>query len=279
MGRVTVIGIVLIAGCGARSGLREPPPIITPAIDAGLDAPVLDALVLDTGRDTGSEAGFDAGSDAGFDAGSDAGNDVGIDAPPNLSGCADGEREAFGDIARYPRIAGCAGGWTRPGIAHAAPASCDGQGGDDGPFPGGGTCGVSDLCALGWHVCATPDEVGSRSPDGCDGSHDAPDAFFAMRTSGSGCGVCATGTATDCSATDCRRDCAQTSITVNDVFGCGTVGSTPDATCGPLDRFGNNLCDALPSPWACSDDGSGTHEAELVTKPGADHGGVLCCAD
>ena len=244
--------------------------------DAGLDALVVRI-------DAAFDGGLDAGRDAGGDAGNDGGTDVGVDAPPIdafvvETGCADGQREAFTSLARYPNIAGCAGGWTRPGIAHEAAPSCDRQGGDDGPFANGGTCGVADLCAVGWHVCVTPSEVAASSIDGCRGAHDEPGAFFAMRTSGSGCGVCATGTASDCTATDCRTDCAQTSVTVNDVFGCGTVGGVPNAgTCGTLDRFGNNLCSDLPPPWSCSDDGSGTHEAELVVKPGRDHGGVLCC--
>lgn len=253
-------------------------------------APDADAFVRpsdagsDAGSDSGLDAGFDAGLDSGLDAGSDAGSDAGFDSGLDAAvvvsrvGCADGEREGFRDPTRYPRIAGCSGGWTRPGIVHPAPTTCEGQGGDDGPFPTGGTCGVADFCAAGWHVCAGPADVAASSPDGCAGANDAPSAFFATRMSSSGCGVCATGTATDCTAIDCRPDCAQTASTTNDVFGCGTIGAVPDpGTCGALDRFGNNLCADLPPPWSCRDDGSGTHEAELLVKPGAEHGGVVCC--
>lgn len=288
---LTIVVLLIAAGCGAKSELRR---IAVPSAPDEMDAAVVrdggsdggsdagEDAGSDTGADAGSDAGFDTGFDGGSDAGRDGGRDAGNDAAVVVStiGCADGEREGFRDRARYPRIAACSGGWTRPGLAHPAAVTCDGQGGDDGPFPNGGTCGVSDLCAVGWHVCATPREVAASSPDGCAGSHDAADAFFATRISGPGCGVCATGTAPDCGAIDCRTDCAFTSVTVNDIFGCGTLGPPPDpGTCGPLDRFGTNLCSGLPSPWSCTDDGSGTHEAELVIKPGSGAGGVLCCRD
>lgn len=291
--------VLAIAGCGAKSEIRRlgwvaPPETETDAAseDAGLDAlvPMPDASARDAGVDAPPIADVGVPNDAAVpdDAGSDAaivrdaGTDVGVDAAVirHDLGCADGEREAFQDRARYPDIAGCSGGWTRPGVVHPAPVTCAGQGGDDGPFPDGGTCGVADFCEVGWHVCTGPADVAAHSPDGCAGSHDAADAFFVTRMSSSGCAVCATGTRTDCNAVECSADCAQTASTTNDVFGCGTLGSTPDpASCGVLDRFGNNLCDALGAPWSCSDDGSGTHEAELLVKPGRSRGGVMCCRD
>lgn len=282
------LALALIGGCGAKSALGVG---AFEAMDAAVSADAgRDAPTFDTGADAGTDSGFDAGPDSGFDSatdsGSDAGRDSGSDAGHDAAvitietGCADGEREAFRDLMRYPSIAGCAGGWTRPGLAHVAPAACGGQGGDDGPFASGSPCGASDLCAPRWHVCLGPHDVTLSSPDGCDGSHDAVDSFFATRMSGPGCGICATGGAPDCTATDCREDCAQTASTMNDIFGCGTEGSVPSAgTCGPLDRFGNNLCSSLPPPWSCAYDGSGTHEAELVVKPGSAHGGIVCCRD
>jgi hypothetical protein len=139
---------------------------------------------------------------------------------------------------------------------------------------------VADLCAVGWHVCASPADVASSSIDGCAGSHDAPDSFFAARISGPGCGVCATGTAPDCTGADCRVGCAMTLRTTNDVFGCGTLGDAPSAaTCAPLDRFSNNLCTSLGGPWSCTGDPSGTREALDLTKTGPARGGVLCCRD
>lgn len=284
--------LALAPGCGSKSqlrGVRQSAPSdggLDAAregdadVDARLprDAEPDEADVAPPPFDSGSDGGRDSGRDAARDAGDDAAIDVDAARPAN--GCSDGLREGYRDIARYPDIAACAGGWERPGVAHASPTFCDRQGGDDGSRPTGAGCGVADLCEVGFHVCLGPSDVESSSPDGCAGSHDAADAFFVTRMSSSGCGVCATGSSTSCTSVDCRSDCAQTSMTTNDVFGCGTLGDTPNAaTCGPLDRFSNNLCSALGAPWSCEDDGSGTHEAELLVKTGPAHGGALCCRD
>jgi hypothetical protein len=195
-------------------------------------------------------------------------------------GCADGEREAFRSLRRHPDIAGCAGGWDIPGVAIEAEPHCERHGGDDGTNPPGESCNVTDLCAAGWHVCRGASDVAAHSSDGCAGAHDAHDAFFITRASGPGCGVCATGAASDCTGFDCRADCAPNEATHNDVFGCGTAGAVPDAlSCGVLDRFSHDQCAMLPAPWACADDGTGTHEAQTVTHPGAAAGGALCCRD
>jgi len=74
----------------------------------------------------------------------------------------------------------------------------------------------------------------------------------------------------------------QTARTSNDFFGCGNFGS--EATCGPLDRFSNDLCFGLAgSPWSCDAstpaDDNGLCEAYTVTKTGSRFGGVLCCRD
>jgi hypothetical protein len=278
---------VLTIACGSKSQLRA--GALAPEVDAAVDA----AHVMDGGHDDArvvdaSDAALDDAAD-GADAtlsdaarGDAAREDAAIapDAAAPTIGCADGEREGYRDLPRYPDIAACAGGWDHPGVAHASPAFCDHGAGDDGASPAGVGCGVADFCEPGFHVCLGPSDVDRSSPDGCAGSHDAPSSFFVTRMSSSGCGVCATGTSTTCSAIDCRMDCAQTSATTNDVFGCGTLGDVPSAsTCGVLDRFSNNLCSALGDPWSCEDDGSGTHEAELLLKSNAAHGGVLCCRD
>ncbi len=297
LGTVAVALGVALAGCGSKSQIRRlgwvapPEDVDAASTDAGPDAlvPPPDASAVDAGLDAlvprpdaalPDAAQTDAAVDAAVlrDAGRDAGTDAAV--VTHELGCADGQREAFQDRARYPDIAGCSGGWTRPGVVHPAPVTCGGQGGDDGPFPDGGSCGVADFCEVGWHVCTGPADVAAHSPDGCAGSHDAADSFFVTRMSSSGCGVCATGTRTDCSAVDCDPSCAQTASTTNDVFGCGTLGAAPSpVSCGVLDRFGHDLCGALGAPWSCSDDGSGTHEAELLVKPGRSRGGVVCCRD
>lgn len=67
---------------------------------------------------------------------------------PAVVGCADGQREGFADLGKYPTIAGCMGVWEekvslrKPGTRKAC--------GDDLEL-----CGApSDVCAEGWHVCA-----------------------------------------------------------------------------------------------------------------------------
>ena len=220
-------------------------------------------------------------------------------------GCSDGHREGFTDLAAYPDIAGCSGAWTiagihteDPGTAPACPGisttdttvpACDHNAGDDSSNPAGTGCNVADLCAVGWHVCTSAADVAGSSATGCDGAAglEDPPMFFATRQTSNGCGVCATGSRTDadCNSAACTAGCLQTAATSNDVFGCGNFGATaPIVDCGPLDRFSNNLCGALPgSPWSCNlpatSDDSGLCEAYTVTKSDPSHGGVLCCRD
>jgi len=228
----------LIAACGARTGIDDP--------GAPASAP--------------PEAGPDA-------------------TPVDRHGCADGTREAFVDRVQYPDIAGCAGAFSVPGIFPDAPPACGRKAGNTASQPFGEGCGASDLCSAGFHVCHSAADVQKRSPDGCAGAVDAPPAsFFATGQSGPGCGFCATGTNATCTNSTCKPGCLQTNMTTNDIFGCGTVGNTPDpGSCGVLDRFSYNFCAALPSTWSCPGDGTG--ELLLVTKTGPGGGGVLCCRD
>lgn len=210
-------------------------------------------------------------------------------------GCADRQREGFTDVQQYPDIAGCSGAWDIPGIQGANPGTspqcntatydtatpaCNRVSGDDSPNPSGTGCNVQDLCAQGWHVCTGTSDVSSHSPLGCQGvtQPQDPPLFFASRQASVGCGICATGTATDCDSTSCRTGCAQTPAVSNDFFGCGNFGSpSPSTECGPLDRFSGDNCAGLPgSSWACS---SSDCEAYTVIKTSSTFGGVLCCRD
>lgn len=196
-------------------------------------------------------------------------------------GCADGQREAFRDLARYPDIAACSGGFALQGLAREQSPMCGRAAGDDGPNPNGIGCTASDLCAPSWHVCRSAGEVSMRSRDGCMGASDAPPStFYASRQTGPGCLQCSTGTASGCTNNSCRADCAPAPDVSNDLFGCGNVGSVPQASCGPLNRSSNNLCSALPAPWRC-DEGANAdvHESDVVRKTGSASGGVLCCRD
>lgn len=172
-------------------------------------------------------------------------------------GCADGVREGFVDTTTHPNIAGCAGGWTLPGLVTTVGPACNRAAGDDASDPLGTGCNVVDLCEHGWDVCADPASVGARSTTGCTGAVAAgdPPLFFLMRQSGPGAGQCGPG--------------------VNDLFGCGNVGTSADpTTCAPVDRAANDQCGALGPPWVCPDS---FDEANTVRKSGPERGGVLCC--
>lgn len=209
-------------------------------------------------------------------------------------GCSDGQREGFLDEAAYTHIAGCAGGWEKPGITpDSVVPTCDLKGGDDGPFGDGAGCSAADLCAQGWHICNGWAELALKSPTGCVGAT-PPDTkpkslFFALRQDSENGSICGT-----------KGD------GFNDVFGCGNLGSglAPDKNCGPLDRVlastipdkcGFNEAEPPLGPWQCiGGPGSDLKEGQTVTKKGcpklsctydgvplgsADKGGVLCCRD
>ena len=211
-------------------------------------------------------------SDGGADAGADADAGCTNQAP----GCSDGTREGFLDGCGYPEIAGCSGGFELAGVRGVG-AHCGKSAGNDSPNPSGTGCSAEDLCASGWHLCRSAGEVQQASPDGCEAVASLP-LFFVTAQSGSGCGVCATGDLTNCSSNSCQRGCFPTAEMSNDVFGCGGLGAAPDpSTCAPLNRFGNDLCVSLESPWSCGS--NGVREAYLLVKSSAALGGSLCCHD
>ncbi len=306
---------LVVVACGARTDPLLGEPFTDGGADAALDAApdsfpdAAEDASVDSSVDSSPDASFDASLDApvdAFEAGTDASIDAPVDSPaetslPVVTGCADGDREGFVDLAAYPDIAGCSGGWSVPGVmlqdpgtAPACPTlatfdtvdpACARTAGNDGPNPTGAGCNVADLCAVGWHVCTGAADVASRSPTGCSGATQAsdPPLFFTSRQSSDGCNDCATGTATgaQCNSTACSTGCAQTADTSNDVYGCGTFGSMAAFTgCGPFDVSTNNACSSLAgSTWSCTDDGSGFCEGYALVHAGPDHGGALCCRD
>jgi len=182
-----------------------------------------------------------------------------VDPAAARSGCADGMRDGFLSIEASPDIAACAGGWSEPGLLTSIEPACARAAGDDGDNPSGEGCNVADLCAEGWHVCVGAAEVGARSGGSCAAATADPavPVFFATRQSGPGAAECGDGGE-------------------NDLFGCGSLGAAvTQPSCAPLDRFSNDLCQALGAPWSCGADG--TREAREVTKPSPEAGGVLCC--
>jgi hypothetical protein len=171
-------------------------------------------------------------------------------------GCADGFREALFDEVLYPDVAACAGGFWVPGVGNDTPL-CDRQGGDDGPLPDGMGCAIDDLCADGWHLCASRQDVAAAGLAVCDGIV-WDGQFFVTAQSGEAANTCNdTGT--------------------NEVFGCGDIGSSSISNCAPLNRSTGNLCVNLSGAWSCSEDAY--DEVSHIVKPGSDAGGALCCRD
>lgn len=204
--------------------------------------------------DTHGVEGSGSGSTAAVeDSGSSSDGTTG---EPSPVGCADGAREALIDEVAFPDLAACAGGFGVPGVGAGTPA-CNRQGGDDGPQPDGMGCAIDDLCAEGWHLCASRHEVLAAGLASCDGMTWGGQ-FFATAQSGEGSNSCAdTGT--------------------NDVFGCGDIGHTSIFECTPLNRSTGNLCVNLEGPWTC--EGDAYDEVSSLVKPGSGSGGALCCRD
>lgn len=183
-------------------------------------------------------------------------------------GCADGQRDGFTDLSRFPAIAGCAGGFDQPGVtlASSAQATCGFRGGDDGENPNGVGCSVADLCAPSWHVCHSAAEIEFfqarvREPFTCaNGVEGLSGTFFTTRQSGSENGQCTFGA-------------------TGSIFGCGSsdIGlaapSVGAGECEPLDRFIGDV--DFSGDWVLT--GPAADQAETVTKPTPSSGGVLCC--
>ena len=288
----------------------------TAIADSTVDVATIADAKADAGADTASDGVADATAqpdgaadtaiDSAPDVGPEAGPDLPLDAlldPPDLGtdvtaatapspGCADGTREGFLDLKKYPLAAGCAGAWSVKGI-HAGVPACGRKAGNDGANANGTGCNVEDLCAEGWHVCYGAKDLKERNPLGCggimDGGAKSP-AFYLARSSSTG-------------AFNCSQDSTKFGGpgTSNDLFGCGDLGCgiafATYPSCDPLDRASHDLCKGLRNDMACGDwcahlgkfpgqkntwdCGKDTvNEANNVIKADpATQGGVLCCGD
>ena len=176
------------------------------------------------------------------------------------TGCSDGSRELFMDLATHPDIAGCSGGWEVPGTVttESRNPACSRRGGNDGLEPTGWGCSIEDMCASGWHVCLDAAEVAAKSGTGMC-AFDAG-GFWTTRQSQNMAGTCASG---------------QT----NNLVGCGVNFGTPaGGTCSPLNLELREVHCNVTCPWICDGD-SLFDEAQIVQKYGSDDGGVICCRD
>jgi hypothetical protein len=185
-----------------------------------------------------------------------------IDATPpdalDLSGCADGAREAFTDIMKFPTIAGCAAQWSSAANLRAARTNqlC----GDDLQL-----CAAPvDACAQGWHVCGTnglPSDLTSRANEAeCARAGSSPIANARFVTAVAHCsgfdgaGVCTYNTPLGCPA----------ALSCGEPICCG-AGCRTDAGCAAGAYATTLVAGTL-------DNGCGSMLASAVT-------GVLCCRD
>ena len=165
---------------------------------------------------------------------------------PAQAGCADGTREAFHDLARHPKVAGCIAAWDGALDLRTAPTgvAC----GD-----ATGRCAApADACAPGWHLCGATGarrDLGDLDIVAC--THAGPGRYLAA--------------ASVCIGDD---DCAEPP----DVLACRSEGACAAAACCGSQCRTRPDCDAsltrLPhGPESC---------AHVASDPAR---GVLCCAD
>lgn len=216
---------------------------------------------------SGSSGGASGG--AGGDGGAGSAGSGGSGGAAPLPGCADNERDAYLDPLELD-IAACAGGFGVPGVAEPRVMlpECTGMG-DTSGNPTGMNCSAANLCAIGFHICASGLEVETKAVSGQCPS-DSVDAFWATAQSlDVGGAACASGGK-------------------NNVVGCGDFGLVvPDDSwgCDALTTYLTEVqCgledgeyDPAYAPWRCPD--PGTTEAENIHKVDPARGGVLCCRD
>jgi hypothetical protein len=223
-----------------------------------------------TGAAGTGEAGTGAAGTGAAGTGAAGTGAAGTGAAGSKIGCADGTREGFNDVTKYPTIAACSGGWTVPGLVEPlthAP-QCQRRAGNNGMRPDGNGCSAADLCADGWHVCESINEFKMNAASCLDAyalSGGTP-VFFVTRQRGSGSG-------------SVKCDPKNATDGTNNLYGCGNIGSPADPSCQPFTRMlRDNDCNNN-EPWDCVEGPINYNVLELadVTKPGSSRGGVLCC--
>lgn len=177
---------------------------------------------------------------------------------PAVVGCADGQREAFADVARHPWIAGCYGQWRGDKNLRADPTgnAC----GDD--LPDAAFCFTpADVCAPGWHVCG----------------HDGKRADLRERTTALACNEAGPGrfnAAMSHAVDDKLKPC--TVILKHTELDCRERGYGTEPVCCGADCVSPRCRDAVWRGKTRISPGP----AEGCGKVRADtNGGVLCCID
>ncbi|MBW2454351.1 MAG: hypothetical protein JRI68_07565 [Deltaproteobacteria bacterium] len=178
-------------------------------------------------------------------------------------GCSDGTRELFDDLTAEPRIAGCEGGFSVPGVTtqESQELACDRKAGNNSENAAGEGCSVADLCAAGWHVCESAADVAASLTSAIACPETPNPSFWITRQ-----------------ATNDTTDCVNGGV--NNLVGCGSeAGEDAAPSCSPLDTMMLfSSCQSF-SGWYCGTANEGTHESQVVTKSIFDQGGVLCCKD
>lgn len=174
---------------------------------------------------------------------------------PKLVGCADGQREGFADLEKFPTIAGCLGVWD---------ASMTLRKGKTGKPCGDDldTCGSpADVCAEGWHVCARDGDYQDLS--------DRVDDKQCAEGAGPGKFVAAI------SHVKKKKECAP-APGANTRYPCLKSGWGAEPVCCGLDcSFGSCRDSVWPKQTKISrgtEQGCGSVTSER-------NGGVLCCKD
>ena len=205
------------------------------------------------------------------DAGGDTTSPDAGEQPGDAAGCSDGVNDVValdtpegGEVA----IVACGGSWAVPGV-HTAETTCGRQAGDDGGNTSGEGCSISDLCAEGWHVCLSADDVSAHQGAAlCERLRQEDSALYVTGQVGGGDGEA------------CSPD-GNNEESRDDVYGCGTLGIEA-GECAPLDRRlaltqEGDEQGGCPLPFHCGDDT--LNEASNLTKSEPTGGGVLCCRD
>jgi hypothetical protein len=159
----------------------------------------------------------------------------------------------------FKGVAGCSGAFDLPGMDTTSDAAspCHQQGGNDSVmFMTGNGCSAADLCASGWHVCRSYQEVLAGGAGACPDAGAAVGYFYASAQTG---GV----------------NCYANADKDNDVIGCGSTGQGTFPPCAP---FSASLSTQFTFvPWNLGP--AATQERTNVTKALSGGGGVLCCHD
>lgn len=202
------------------------------------------------------------------------------DGDPLVVGCADGQREGFADLKKFPTIAGCLAVWD--GEMNLRKGKTSKVCGDDLDV----CSSPADVCAQGWHVCARNgdyNDLADRiSGEQCSGEA-GPGKFIAAISHVKKKGECPDppgpttrypcldegfGAEPICCGEGCKQGkckdavwTGQSRISVGKAEGCSTVSS---------DRNGGILCckdDDAPPPRPVPTDGTPT-----ATETGGDTG-------